>query len=174
MKKCRKKILAFSLAFVLATSVTSDSYSNFRDRIFVIEEIDDPHYIGSCFSGNVYFGSKEEMKTLYENGVKGIFVIDERDKEDPNIKIIDSFSITNKRDMRDILLLIKKYDDEHPSKWSRTINSMINEWRMHNICYEKDYYICNSKDVDLNNSDEDVFKGFNVYKLLLKKKELDK
>ena len=65
MKKCRKKILAFSLAFVLATSVTSDSYSNFRDRIFVIEEIDDPHYIGSCFCGNVYFGSKEEMKTLY-------------------------------------------------------------------------------------------------------------
>ena len=125
----------------------------------------------------------KELNTLWIKNTNGdirtfkleeIIEIDERDKEDPNIKIIDSFSITNKRDMTDILLLIKKYDDEHPSKWSRTINSMINEWRMHNICYEKDFYICNSKDVDLNNSDEDVFKGFNVYKLLLKKKELDK
>ena len=32
------------------------------------------------------------MKKLYDSGVKGIFVIDERDKQDPNIKIIDSKS----------------------------------------------------------------------------------
>ena len=76
--------------------------------------------------------------------------------------------------MKDVLAIIKQYDDTHPSKWSRTINSMINEWWLHNLCYDKDYYICNSKDVDLNNADEAVFKGFNVSKLILRKKELEK
>lgn len=174
MKKYKKKILAFSLAFVLATSLTGDTKTNYEDRIYIVEEIDDPHYIGSCCSGDVYFGSKTELKKLYDSGVNGIFIIDERNNKEPNVKIIDSYNITDKQDMRDILMLIKLYDDEHPSKWSRTINSMINEWRMHNICYERDYYICNSKDVDLNNSDEETFKGLNVYKLLLKKRELDK
>ena len=174
MKNTKKRILAFSLAFILATSLTSDVPINEEDRIFIVEEIDNPHYIGSCFEGNVFIGTKREMKKLIDQGVEGIFVVDERNDKDPNVKIIDSYNIKDKRTMYDVLTIIKHYDDEHPSKWSRTINSMINEWLMHNFCYDRDFYICNSKDVDLNNEDEDVFKGFNVYKLLLKKRKLDK
>lgn len=174
MKKSKKRILAYSLAFVLATSLTSDIHQDQKDRIFIIEEIDNPHYIGSCLEGNVFIGTKKEIKKLMDQGIEGIFVIDERNDSDPNVQIIDSYNIKDKRTMEDVLTIIKQYDDEHPSKWSRTINSMINEWKMHNICYATDYYICNSKDVDLNNADEEVFKGFNVYKLVLRKKELDK
>ncbi len=174
MKKSNKRILAFSLAFVLATSITSDKNYTYKDRTYIVEEIDNPHYIGTCYAGNVYFGSKKEIEKLYDSGVEGIFVVDERDSKDPNVKIIDSYNITDKKIMNDILMLIRQYDLEHPSKWSRTVNSMINEWWMHNFCYERDYYICNSKDVDLNNKDEEVFKGLNVYKLILRKRELDK
>lgn len=173
MKKTKKRILAFSLAFVLATSLTGDTSRNAKDRIFIVEEIDNPHYIGSCYEGNVFIGSKREMEKLINQGIEGIFVIDERNDKDPNIQIIDSYNIRDRRTMYDVLTIIKQYDDEHPSKWSRTIKSMINEWIMHNLCYATDFYICNSKDVDLNNADEEVFKGFNVYKLLLRKQELD-
>ena len=174
MKKTKKRILAFSLAFVLATSLTGDTKTSQEDRIFIIEEIDNPNYIGSCFEGNVFFGSKREMKRLIDQGIEGIFVIDERNDKDPNVQIIDSYNIRDRRTMKDVLAIIKQYDDAHPSKWSRTINSMINEWWLHNLCYDTDYYICNTKDVDLNNADEEVFKGFNAYKLILRKKELDK
>lgn len=174
MKKNKKRILAYSLAFVLATSLTSDTYRKAEDRIFIVEEIDNPHYIGSCFEGNVFIGTENEMKALMKKGVEGIFVIDERNDKDPNVQIIDSYNIKDKRTMEDVLTIIKQYDDAHPSKWSRTIKSMINEWVMHNLCYATDFYICNSKDVDLNNADEEVFKGFNVYKLILRKQELDK
>ena len=174
MKKNKKRILAYSLAFVLATSLTGDTSMNTKDRIFIVEEIDNPHYIGSCFEGNVFFGTKKEIQALINQGIEGIFVIDERNSKDPNVKIIDSYNIKDRRTIYDILTIIKQYDDAHPSKWSRTIKSMINEWIMHNICYATDFYICNSKDVDLNNADEEVFKGFNVYKLILRKKELDK
>lgn len=173
MKKNKKRILAFSLAFVLATSLTGDTSRNAKDRIFIVEEIDNPHYIGSCYEGNVFIGSKREIEKLINQGIEGIFVIDERNDKDPNIQIIDSYNIRDRRTMYDVLTIIKQYDDEHPSKWSRTIKSMINEWIMHNLCYATDFYICNSKDVDLNNADEEVFKGFNVYKLLLRKQELD-
>lgn len=174
MKKTKKRILAFSLAFVLATSLTGDTKTSQEDRIFIIEEIDNPNYIGSCFEGNVFLGSKREMKRLIDQGIEGIFVIDERNDKDPNVQIIDSYNIRDRRTMKDVLAIIKQYDDAHPSKWSRTINSMINEWWLHNLCYDTDYYICNSKDVDLNNADEEVFKGFNVYKLILRKQELDR
>ena len=174
MKKTKKRILAFSLAFVLATSLIGDTKTSQEDRIFIIEKIDNPNYIGSCLEGNVFLGSKREMKRLIDQEIEGIFVIDERNDKDPNVQIIDSYNIRDRRTMKDVLAIIKQYDDTHPSKWSRTINSMINEWWLHNLCYDKDYYICNSKDVDLNNADEEVFKGFNVYKLILRKKELDK
>lgn len=174
MKKRKHRILAFSLAFVLATTLTGDTSKNRKDRIFIVEEIDNPHYIGSCYEGNVFIGTESEIKKLMSQGVEGIFVIDERNSKDPNVQIIDSYSIKDRRIMYDVLSIIKQYDDEHPSKWSRTINSMINEWVIHNVCYATDFYICNSKDVDLNNEDEEVFKGFNVYKLLLRKQELDK
>ena len=40
MKKTKKRILAFSLAFVLATSLTGDTKTSQEDRIFIIEEIE--------------------------------------------------------------------------------------------------------------------------------------
>lgn len=174
MKNKKRRLIALSLSFVLATTIINDKVKGKTSNIYIDEEIDNPYYIGSCITGDVYLASKEEIKVLEESGIEGIFIIDERNDKEPNIQIIDSYSINNTNDMKDILTIVKNYDEENPSKWSRTITSMVNEWWIHNICYIYDYYKGNTRDVDLNNSDEDVFKTFNLQKLILRKKELEK
>ena len=82
MKNKKRRIISFSLAFVLATVITSDTYKEQKDRIFFIEEIDNPHYIGSCYDGNAYLGTEVEIKKLIESGMEGIFIIDERNEKE--------------------------------------------------------------------------------------------
>ena len=51
---------------------------------------------------------------------------------------------------------------------------MVNEWWVHNICFVYDYYRGNAGDVDLNNGDQEVFETFNLQRLVLRKRELEK
>lgn len=174
MNNKKKRLLAFSLAFVLASTIISDKLKEKSGDIYFDENIDNPHYIGSCYTGDVYFGSKSEMKLLAQSGIDGIFIVDDRNAEDPNIQIIDSYNINSTQSMKDILKIVKQYDEENPSKWSRTIKSMVNEWWVHNICFVYDYYRGNAGDVDLNNGDQEVFETFNLQRLVLRKRELEK
>lgn len=173
MKKGKRNIIALTLAFIIVTTFVSSRLENLEDNIVIDYTISDPLYRGTCRSGDVYIGTESQIKNLINNGVEGVFVVDQRNDDEPNVKIINSYKITNKKKMREVLMLIKRYDEENPSKWSRTINSMVNEWWAHNICYDSNYYACHSKDVDLNNGDEEVFDGLNIYRLILRKKELE-
>lgn len=174
MDSKKKRFLALSLSFIMATTIISDKLQSSSKRIYTDETIDNPHYIGSCEDGDVYFASKKEIEELIESGVDGILIIDERNDKDPNVQIIDSCDIKSVRTMKDVLTIVKNYDDENPSKWSRTIKSMVNEWWIHNFCYDYDFYQYRTKDVDLNNADEENFETFNLHKLVLRKKELDR
>lgn len=174
MNNQKRRFIAFSLAFVLTTTIINEKLKNKSSNIYFDESIDNPYYIGTCDTGNVYFASKEEMKYLRASNVDGILIIDDRADADPNIRILDSHKIKSTQAMKDVLNIVKQYDDKNPSKWSRTMKSMINEWWIHNVCYAYNYYAGNAGDVDLNNDDEELFNGFDFKKLILKKQKLDK
>lgn len=107
--------------------------------------------------GKVYIGNQSYLDSLDNTSNTDILVLDQRENNDPNIKIIDSYKINNLEEMDYILNEIIKYEKNNPSEWSRTIKSMKNEWMIHNLSYYLNYKIDHSKDVDLNNNDEDKY-----------------
>lgn len=52
------------------------------------------------------------------------------------------------------------YNSENPvaPAWSRTVNSLVDEWRFHNFVYSIGYKRKRTADTDFNNNDEG--KGF--------------
>lgn len=76
-----------------------------------------------------------------------------------NWKIIDSYKITNEKDMK---IIVSKLINIHPIhssdyKTYRTVDDLVYEWKQHNLAY---YLLPNSKykdmakDVDLNPEDQ--------------------
>lgn len=104
--------------------------------------------------GNIYIGNSKYIESLNDIKDNDILVLDERNSKDPNMKIIDSYKITNKNDMLDILNELLKYEENNPSDWNRSLISMRNEWIYHDLSYFLNYEQESSKDVDLNNADE--------------------
>lgn len=104
-----------------------------------------------CDGRDVYIVNDEEFIIPSSNCIK---VIDSRNDGDPDMKIVDSYSINDLREMRNILMVLKKYESDFPSNWNRSILSMEYEWILHNICYRFGYERISTKDVDLNNNDE--------------------
>ena len=96
---------------------------------------------------------------------KTVKVVDQRKAKDPNMKIVDSYKIKSKENMKLILEALLEYNQENPvdPAWERTLNSMIIEWDAHNFGYDKgdiaEFFGRKDvkprcKDVDLNNLDE--------------------
>ena len=65
-----------------------------------------------------------------------------------NIKIINSYQQTNKENMFQIINEIYK---RVPTiyKTNRTINNLVGEWIIHNICYKLHIFRNRTKDTDL-------------------------
>lgn len=53
------------------------------------------------------------------------------------MQIYNSYKITNEAQQREILEILIKHDQAHPSRhtWGRTVESMLIEWEMHNYFY---------------------------------------
>ncbi|MGM9551114.1 MAG: hypothetical protein ACI3XA_02550 [Clostridia bacterium] len=81
-------------------------------------------------------------------------VIDYRGMSDPNMQIRCSYRADNPDIRKCVLDILLKYEENHPSRWERTYNSMNSEWYMHNMAYDVGYDIERSKHVDFNNNDE--------------------
>ena len=62
------------------------------------------------------------------------------------ISIIDSFKITDEKDMLEILNNLLK--DYHWYRKTRTIEDMIYEWKAHNILYDKYLFRKHTRNVD--------------------------
>ena len=63
-----------------------------------------------------------------------------------NVEIIDSYKITSLKDMNAKLNFIKKQCDDI----NRSVFSMRNEWRTHNLFYDLHIYRNRTKNVNLN------------------------
>ena len=105
--------------------------------------------------GNIYIGNQEYLDSLENLNYNDVLILDMRDDEDdPTIKIYDSYKINDSNSIDKIINFLLEYEQENPSAWDRTYDSMRYEMLMHNFAYFLNYQIERSKDVDLNNKDE--------------------
>ena len=167
MKKTnRKNVLIYLMALLVALSL----FYNKNKKIEVYDINDDKTYSVHCnySKGKVYIcDSMNDANKVYEVCDKNdVVVVDQTEFDDPNMKIVSSYKITDKEDMIQILNIIKDYCKNKGSNWNRSINSMQNEWLVHNICSSMLIKRSSTDDVDLNNSDENLYNSKIVGKML--------
>ena len=80
------------------------------------------------YNKEIIIGSKDYIKSIGEYNDNTIYIIDERDGDDPDMSIYDSYKIFNAKTRKDILNILLEYEDNNPTKWDRTYKSMYNEW----------------------------------------------
>ncbi len=109
-------------------------------------------------SGTIYIGDKDYLDTIKSLGPNDVLVLDKRFDKDPNLKIIDSYKITNpviREEIIDSLLMLESMED---TPWERSKVSLLREWYAHNILYDFSVETHRTTDVDLNNNDEKTYR----------------
>lgn len=109
-------------------------------------------------SGTIYIGDEKYLETIKEIGIYDVLVLDNRNMDDPNFRIYDSYRIIDPDIREEIIEGLLLYEKEYPSKWNRTKNSLIREWAAHNLMYRLGYKQGRTTDVDLNNKDEETYR----------------
>ena len=130
MNSNKKRILSGILALWLLGNISYDHKESFNYEI--IEQED---YFANYSNGKVYIGTKEFIDSLTDINDTDILVIDERNKKDPDIKILSSYRIMDANIRNEILEIISIYEEKYPSTWKRSITSMKVEWFVHNVLY---------------------------------------
>ena len=111
---------------------------------------------GEYSNGIIYIGSSDYIEEITESvGPYDVLIVDERDfKKNPNIKIINSYKITDKEQMLEIIRFLNQYEIDHPTEWERSELSMYREWLIHNFFYYLDVKHSSTRDVDFDNKEE--------------------
>lgn len=109
-------------------------------------------------SGIIYIGNKKYLNTIKSLGINDVMVLDDRLLEDPDLKIYNSYKITDPLIREEIIESLLYYEQKYPTDWNRTKNSLLREWAAHNIMHFLGYKLDHTTDVDLNNADEDYYK----------------
>jgi len=155
----KKKIII--IALLIAISTSSCSYREIKEKVI-------PY---STYSkGNVYIGNDEYLRSLSNLDQNDILILDKRESTDPDIKIYDSYLINDMSLIDEIIDILIRYENEFPSNWDRSKDTMKLEWFIHNLAYYLNYNRDRTKDVDLNNYDEEYYKNKDFLSLILAKK----
>lgn len=130
----------------------------YDERIYPKYEIVMKDNIFARYSeGNVYIGDAIFIGKLNKDNKKDIFVIDNRSDDDPTLKVLSSYKITDNNLQNEIIHILLEYEKRNPSAWNRTMKKMKIEWTAHNLLYYFDYKVNRTVDVDFNNNDEKVY-----------------
>ena len=130
----------------------------------IIEDKKNPFFTAKYRYGSVYIiKDLREIDSIDEND---IIILDQRNKSNPNMKIISSHEITDKNIRNDIIEILLEYEKMYPSKWDRTIESMRLEWFVHNLFYDINYKRDHTDNVDLDNDDENKYQNKILNKIL--------
>ena len=149
-KKKRNKILCASAAcLVLVGYLNKKSY---HPNCEILDE--ENGAFASYSNGLVYIGDEEYLNSLQNVSSNDILIRDERNEQDPNMAVLNSYNITNKEIRNEILEIMCYYEIMNPSDWDRSIESMRLEWFCHNVGYYLNYEVDRTEEVDLNNNDE--------------------
>lgn len=164
--KNRKNVLIYLMALLVSLSL----YHNKNKKKETISLTDDKSFsvCGTYSRGKVYicdsmYDANKVHEICDENDV---VVVDQTEFDDPNMKIVSSYKIKNKEEMIQILNIIKDYCKNKGSNWNRSISSMQNEWIVHNMCSNMHIKRSSTNDVDLNNSDENLYNSKIVGKIV--------
>ena len=159
MKNKWKRVLAFVTAFIITLSCHMGI-----EPPLDYELLEDSPAFARYSGGLVYIDDKENHQCLLQEG--DVLILDERYYKDPNIKICDSYRVKTYKERKEILEILCLYEEMFPSRWDRSLESMLLEWSLHNKSFFFDYEIDSSTDVDLNNADEEKYDHVVLQKLL--------
>ena len=142
----KKKLLAILTAIMMLNNPSASS-----------EDLLTPQ--GEYSNGRIFFGPKDYIESIQESvGPYDVLIIDERDyKKNPNVKILDSYKIDDPMQMLEIIEFLDQYEKDNPTEWERSIISMIREWAFHNLLYSLQIKTSHTKDVDLDNIEENYY-----------------
>lgn len=87
---------------------------------------------------------------------KDFIAVDRRMDSDPQMVVLNSYRADSLSLIEKLCSLLLMHEEKYPTDWNRTLSSMSEEWQIHNSAYNMDYEIERSKDVNLNNNDEDT------------------
>ena len=119
--------------------------------------------------GLIYIGNVKYLSSIIDNkDEKDILILDERSRNDPNMKIISSYKISDRQDKKEILNAMSLYEDNNPSDWNRSYNSMLVEWEVHNFLHDLGFKRSRTTDVDFNNEDEKIYDDLSEFILKMR------
>ena len=159
-KKNKIKLLA-GLSSALALSLYLPYEHEYNPSFVIHEETADMPF-ASYKNGDVYIGNKYYIDEVMQKAKDGDVFVEcgyrsDNGYLDPNIKIYSSYKINDKDLRNDILMIILIYDNLYPSDWNRSIESMRVEWTVHNLLYDIGYERARTRDVDLDNLEEEKY-----------------
>ena len=162
MEKLNKKkkiilILSSCLVILNAPKIKADESSYIVSKDY---EIGSSIPFATYNDSNVYIGDQDFIYSIRDDKTNDVYILDQRDANDPSMSVINSYEIRKTKEMEKIIQVMLEYEELYPSKWNRTKNSMLIEWIMHNICYDINYKRERAEKVDLNNGDELKYKLF--------------
>ena len=148
MDSTKKKLLLMeSLLLLTACSAKNESKEY---------EVTNPLAYAAYQDGHIYIGDQDFLDIIYPQ--KGdVLILDARHEDDPDYKIMDSYLIRDRNKQRVILEALCDFEKDHPSDWERSIESMESEWFLHNLCYFLNIRVDSSRNLDLNNMDEEKY-----------------
>ena len=137
------------------------SHDNWEYMGGYVRKPDPGYYQGTIDSGTGIYIADHLNYTIPLNGLR---VLDLRDinidpetgEHDPDIRIIDSYNISDEVEQKQILDIVDVYVSNHTSEhaWIRTRESLLVEWKVHNDVYWLGFARTKTVHVDFNNLDE--------------------
>lgn len=165
-KSLRNKLVIMVLLIMLAVFYIPDHQYESKE----IQEIDYENDNIRCFNyslGHIYIGSLSAIEELKNQVLENdILIIDYRGNIDPDMQVLDSYKMWNIDTINEVLEIMQFYEESDPSMWNRSLSSMRNEWEMHNYSYIFNHDKDRTRDVDLNNDDEEKYDSEILRKLL--------
>ena len=156
--KLRRKLAGVGAFFVLL------SFRVWRPKELKYEILDSGEAYASYSGGLIYIGRSEYHHYSLEDG--DIFILDSRWDANPDMKIFNSYKVLDSCERSEVLSVLCEYEKNNPSEWDRSLESMELEWTLHNLGYYFNVKRDSSADVDLDNSDEEIYNNKVLQKAL--------
>jgi len=159
MKKNTKRTLI--IAGLTAALISYYKYDYPYHPNYVITE--DDVAFGEYSNGKVYIGPTKYINSIShlanENDI--LIMLGYEHKKDGTISpvatIISSYRIRNMNERYEILSLLDYYKVLNETEWERSLETMRVEWTLHNILYDLHVERDRTKNVDLDNSSEELY-----------------
>ena len=156
LNKSKKTFILITtyIIFLFVPKLKSNKQVNYNEEYVYSSTI--PY--ASYSNGNVYIASEELINKMNKDD-NDIYIIDTRHSKNSDMAICDSYKITSNKEMEEIIDIMLNYEETYPSNWNRTMESMKNEWDIHNICYFLGINKVSSEKVDFDNNDQEKYKS---------------